>query len=198
MSYEFVIEKDETLKHVGGNIRHGDPATHCPMIWMWMVDRFGVRSMMDLGSGEGHCALFVSRMHNIPVIAVDASPRNVGRAKYPTILIDIEDQPALSRVDLVWCSEFVEHVDEKHINNLMNSFYSAPVIIMSHATKGQDGYNHVNCQPESYWIERFRAMDYYMAEHDTKTLRDKATQDGAHHMARTGKVFIRRSEPGSR
>ena len=42
--------------HLGGNINEGDPYTYCPTVWNYLIDRFCIKSVMDLGSGRGHCA----------------------------------------------------------------------------------------------------------------------------------------------
>jgi hypothetical protein len=54
VSYQGLDEiYDATVPHLGGNVTVGDPHTWCPSVWDYVISRFGVRSMMDLGSGCG-------------------------------------------------------------------------------------------------------------------------------------------------
>lgn len=35
--------------HLGGNIAEGDPFTFAPKVWDYLIKRFAVRSVLDLG-----------------------------------------------------------------------------------------------------------------------------------------------------
>lgn len=176
--------------HVGGNIRHGDPACHAPQTWRWLIDRFAVLSMLDLGSGEGHAARFFWK-HGVQAIAVDGSMSNICNAVYPTFYCDLTETALQTNVDLVWCQEVVEHVQETHIQNLMHALTSGPIVVMTHAEPGQKGYHHVNCQPSTYWIAKMAECGYAHLELDTERVRMLGSADSAHHLARSGLVFGR-------
>lgn len=172
---------------LGGNIKGGDPATHCPRVWEWMVGRFGVRHAIDVGCGEGHAALAISRL-GVYVVAMDGMRHH--DAVFPIVCHDMRDGPfVIDNIDLVWSSEFVEHVGAHYVGNIIETFREARVVIMSHALPGQAGHHHVNCQPPEYWIERMETVGMRMLGQDTAKLRELAAMDGAYHMARTGMVF---------
>ena len=44
--------------HLGGNIYYGDPSTFCPQVWDYVIQRFAIKSVLDLGSGEGYSAAY--------------------------------------------------------------------------------------------------------------------------------------------
>lgn len=48
--YEDSGEEDD--RHLGGNVHGGDAMTFYPDLWQWMVERFAVRSVMDIGCGK--------------------------------------------------------------------------------------------------------------------------------------------------
>src|SRR5688572_33082149 len=54
------MAKLEMIKdgHLGGYIRGGDPGTWCPHLWSWVVEQFGIKSVLDVGCGEGHSTRF--------------------------------------------------------------------------------------------------------------------------------------------
>ena len=63
--YDFVAEAN--APHVGGNIWQGDPWTFAPTVWRYLIDRFCVRSVLDVGSGRGHAAHWFAK-HGCQVV----------------------------------------------------------------------------------------------------------------------------------
>jgi hypothetical protein len=43
--------RDTGRPDLGGNIRNGDNATFSPGLWHYFVERFAIRSMLDVASG---------------------------------------------------------------------------------------------------------------------------------------------------
>jgi hypothetical protein len=53
MSYEGlkgVVGADPAL---GGNVHNGDPFSYAPSVWTYVVQRFSLRSVLDVGCGQG-------------------------------------------------------------------------------------------------------------------------------------------------
>jgi SAM-dependent methyltransferase len=184
--YDFV--KSEEEPHLGGNIWQGDPWTFSPGVWRYMIDRFAVRSILDVGSGRGHAANWFHKA-GCQVIAIDGEQENVDNAFYPTIRHDLTERNFLTKVDMVHCVEVVEHIKEEHMQKLMWTLTNGDVVIITHAEPGQPGHHHVNCQPASYWIGAFDKYAYNLLDDDTKRVRNIASHEGAYHMARYGLVF---------
>lgn len=186
--YDFVT--DPVLPHVGGNIYQGDPCTFAPSVWRYMVERFAVRTVLDVGSGRGHAADWFHRA-GCRVVAIDASEANVRSALFPTVLHDLTHGAMSCPADLVHCQEVAEHIPEAHVGNFLDTLANGAVIVMSHAEPGQPGYHHVNCQPAAYWVERMAARGYRHLTLDSDRVRAMAAADGAAHLARSGLVFAR-------
>lgn len=53
---DFVTDKNHA--HVGGNIRYRYHNAFTPILWTQLVDRFGVRSILDVGCGKRHAVRF--------------------------------------------------------------------------------------------------------------------------------------------
>jgi SAM-dependent methyltransferase len=179
---------DHGKPHLGGNVKAGDPYTYCPSVWTYVIDRFCVRSVLDLGSGCGNAAYF---FHNagLQVVAVDGLPDNVATSLYPAVLHDLTAGPVQTVVDLVHCQEVVEHVDEQFVDYVLASLLCGKIILMTHALPEQGGYHHVNLQPSSYWIKHLEQRGCSLLDADTARVRALANKDGATHMARSGLVF---------
>ena len=65
------------------------------------------------------------------------------------------------KFDLTICLEVAEHLEEQYADTLVDSAVSTSnTIFWSAASPGQGGYNHVNEQPNEYWIEKFKQRGY--------------------------------------
>ena len=121
-------------RHLGGYIRsrkrkrsasgwreHGDPATWTPQLWLWAYERLGVRSLLDIGCGEGHSTKFFKDL-GCDVLGIDGSLQAKRDSVIPDfhVIHDFANGPFLVHkpFDLVWCCEFVEHVEERFSNEL--------------------------------------------------------------------------------
>lgn len=179
------VVASEDAPHLGGNIRFGDPETYAPGVWDFIVDRFGVRSVMDLGSGAGNAAAYFSRK-GLAVVAIDGLRENVEKAIYPTLLWDLTKGPVTTQVDLVHCQEVVEHIEEAYLDNLLASLMCGKYILMTNALPGQGGHHHVNLQPTEYWIDHLCRRGCQLLAMDSNRIRALAQQDGAPYLAATG------------
>jgi hypothetical protein len=181
-----VVSEEEP--HLGGNIRFGDPDTYCPTVWNYVIDRLGLDSVMDLGSGLGNAAQYFFRK-GLRVVAVDGLRHNIAGALYPTVLHDLTKGPVETRVDLVHCQELVEHIEETFLDNILSSLMCGKYILMTNALPGQGGHHHVNCQPTEYWIEHLGRRGCEPMYVDSNRIRHYAGADGACYMATTGMLF---------
>ena len=86
--------------------------------------------------------------------------------------------------DLIWSVEFLEHVEEKYIDNYIDAFKSGKYVICTHAQPGQAGHHHVNCKPKSYWIDLFAKHGLFYSEEFTNQMKESSTM---------GKPFIKRN-----
>ena len=181
----------------GLNIIHGDPETWSPDLWLWAMSALNVRSVLDIGCAEGHCIEFFSR-YGCRVRGVDGSKF----AKEHSLLTDCHDvhdfaegsYTTTDTYDLVWCCEFVEHVEERYVDNFLQTFKAArSYILLTHARPGEKGWHHVNCQFAEYWEEKLDqigfAVDYLLTKYARRVAR------GAHFKAK-GLVFVRRQQRG--
>jgi SAM-dependent methyltransferase len=186
IKYEYVVNSDNP--HLGGNFSEGDPATFCPAAWQYIIQKFNIKSALDVGSGRGYAAKFINEL-GVETIAIEGLIENVNNAIYPTIKHDLTFKPYLHKVDFVNCIEVVEHIEEKFINNLMDTLCNGSYVLMTHAVPGQKGWHHVNCQESSYWINLFKKRNFILLEEDSSTIRKLAMKDGGLHIARNGMFF---------
>lgn len=182
---------DEANPHLGGNLSGGDPLSYCPSGWRYVIERFAISSVLDLGSGSGHAADWFHRQ-GLKTIAVDGLAANVRNSLYPSVMVDLTKDRVTTAVDLVHCQEVVEHIEEKYIDNLMASLTCGRVVMMTYAVPGQAGHHHVNCQPAEYWTAQMERYGFKLSIIDSNRVREAANKDGAEYYMQTGLVFIRR------
>jgi SAM-dependent methyltransferase len=179
---------DAGLPHLGGNIHEGDAYTFAPSVWDYLIDRFAVRSVLDLGAGLGYSSRYFHRA-GVEVVAVDGLEYNVKHSVFPSMRVDLTLSRVVCRVDLVHCQEVVEHIEEKYLENLLLSLTCGRFIVMTNALPGQGGYHHVNEQPTDYWIGHLKRHGCEVMAEDTKRVRALAAKDGARYLADTGLVL---------
>lgn len=177
----------------GLNVEHGDPATWTPTVWQWAYGMLGVRSVLDVGCGEGHAANFFREL-GCRVCGIDGSVQ----AKRDSVIADchvVHDfitGPYLAEgeFDLVWSCEFVEHVDARYSPNFLATFgCSRKFIMMTYAIPGQGGWHHVNEQPALYWIEKIEEIGFRLDQTLTEESR-RVAEPG--YYRDTGLLFRRK------
>ncbi|MCG8467731.1 MAG: class I SAM-dependent methyltransferase [Gemmatimonadetes bacterium] len=183
----------------GLDVRNGDPATWSPDLWRWTVETLRVRSVLDIGCGEGHSTRFY-RSLGCDALGVDGSLGAHARSVVPDAHV-VHDFTVGSFVptrayDLVWSCEFVEHVEARYEENFLETFRGARrFLMMTHALPGQPGWHHVNCQPAEYWIERVSEIGFAFSE--TRTEQSRRIAEAGHYK-RTGLFFERVRAPRAR
>jgi SAM-dependent methyltransferase len=191
MNYQGLrFNTDANAVHLGGNVLEGDPFSYAPAVWNYVIGRFAIGSVLDLGCGLGHAAEYFFRK-GLKVVAVDGLSDNVRNRLYPTVMLDITRGPVCCRVDLVHCQEVVEHIEELYLENLLVSLSAGQFILMTHAPPGQGGHHHVNLQPSEYWIAHLKRHGFSLLVEDTQRIRRLAAAEGAAYFSQAGLLFAR-------
>lgn len=176
--------------HLGGYVAGGDPATFYPELWTWLVQGYGVKTVLDVGCGDGQAVSFFESL-GAHAIGVDGVQTHDWVWQHDFTTGPIVTQP----FDLVWCCEFVEHVEEQYVPNFLATFKVAPLVLMTHAEPGQGGYHHVNCQMPSYWIGAMAAIGFKLDGELTHHTRQLAAwnENPWNHYRRSGLAFRKTS-----
>ena len=174
----------EVPPHLGGHagITHLDPGA------LRFATDIGCTSMIDIGCGPG----------GMVDLALDLGFRTLGIDGDPTFLdhpliqnIDYTKRPYLPehRSDLGWTCEFLEHVEERFLDNVFTTFSKCRYIFATAAPPGAGGHHHVNCKDTDYWIQQFESRGFAFEKELTDKLRAKSTMQRA-FVRDTGMVFL--------
>lgn len=173
----------ETPAHLGG---------HQGMTWIdepvldYLIARYNVKSMLDVGCGPGGMVRLAERK-GIETWGIDGDP---GVRQPGVITHDYTTGPVFipRGYDLIWCMEFVEHVEAQYQDNYLATFDAGRVLFLTAAYPGQGGHHHVTERPVSYWIELLAMRGWILDQEATDWIR----RNGATPFAKmTGMVFTR-------
>tara|TARA_Y100000356_G_C11162278_1_gene236673 strand:- start:45 stop:692 length:648 start_codon:yes stop_codon:yes gene_type:complete len=184
---------------LGGCALGGDGATYYPEMWNYMLEKYGIESVIDVGCGGG---MSTDYFHGLGLdtkgvegssVACESANKMIG-----TSIVDQHDYevdgPYIPKqeYDLCWSCEFVEHVNEEHANNFLETFKSCRFVAMTFAGKGQGGHHHVNEQPAEYWIAKLDEIGFDFLAQDTLELKEVAKADYAKYSPLYQSHFISR------
>lgn len=167
--------------HLGGCNVDGDPATHYPIMWKFLVDNLGISSIVDVGCGFGYSLDYFKTHMKLEAIGVEGSAKvaELSLHPYSITIHDYSNGPLFltKDYDLGWSSEFLEHVPSQFVSNYMETFKSCKYVAVTYASIGQTGHNHVNENTEKYWIDIFKDNGFEYDYEFTKLLRQKCQED---------------------
>lgn len=183
---KLTVVLDEDKPHLGGNSVECNPNTFSPDSWQYVIEKYNVKSVLDVGSGYGHAAKWFADQ-GLTVEAIEGLQINVDNALVPTKRVDLTEQAYHTKVDMVHCVEVVEHVEEKYVENVLDTLCNGKLIFMTHGQPGQRGHHHVNNQPTSYWIDHLKSRGYTHLEDDS--IQIKKLAGTGKHIRETGMLF---------
>jgi 2-polyprenyl-3-methyl-5-hydroxy-6-metoxy-1,4-benzoquinol methylase len=126
-----------------------------------LIDWYGPKSVLDLGCNVGWWLHWFWMNGIQDFIGIDGdnffsvtAPKSIVMAYDLTKSLDL-----IRKFDLVLCLEVAEHLSEPDVI-VETCIRHSDLIFWSAATPGQGGFNHVNEQPNEYWIEKFAKHGY--------------------------------------
>jgi SAM-dependent methyltransferase len=168
-----IIEGPKVPDHLGGHMNktHVDEGA-----LQFMYDFYDCRSLIDVGCGPGRQIEAAKYIGYTDVRGVDGDWSVLPKTT-EYILHDFTEsayRPFVTR-DLAWCVEFLEHVEEKYMENYMPIFSAARYALITFAPPGHGGHHHVNEQNLDYWVDKFSKYDMIYNQSLTERVRAAST-----------------------
>jgi cyclopropane fatty-acyl-phospholipid synthase-like methyltransferase len=131
---------------------------------------FKPNSVTDVGCGAG-ALLAQLKQDGLDVKGLEYSDAGIARCRERKVQVekfDLEAEDGIQgRSDATVSFEVAEHLPESLADSYIRVISQfSPVVIMSAATVGQGGLDHVNEQPHEYWIAKMREQGF---EYDVQT-----------------------------
>lgn len=153
--------------HLGGSYPQGDGNTIMPDVWGYLLVKYEVKSLLDVGCAYGHALQWFSSNGLCAIKGIEGDPECIKGSLVPGHVIQHDfttgPAPLAQPFDLCWCAEFVEHVEEQFIPNYMKAFQLCRHVVMTHGEPGQAGHHHVCLHTTGWWVRKFSEYGF---EHD--------------------------------
>lgn len=162
-------------KHLGGH----EMKTHIDRgVLVFIINTLGIKTMLDIGCGPGGM-VELARELGIDSYGIDGDFRLERTHPEKYYVQDFTKGKAVidKTFDLAYSCEFVEHVEEKYLDNFMDAFIKANTVIMTYAPEGTPGHHHVNCRTKGYWIEVFKNYGFMFDQNLTNNIRFHSTME---------------------
>lgn len=168
----------EKEKHLGGwwsaKVPWGDPGTWGPEIWNKIIREYNIESVADIGCGLAASTSYFAKK-NLYAVGVEGGRNAINNSLFEghIILNDYTISSAFQddeEFDLIWCCEFVQHVEEKFVDNFLKDFKHAKYIAMTY--EGTESQHHrVNVKTDQYWIDKLNIIGFKYNKEFTEVLR---------------------------
>jgi cyclopropane fatty-acyl-phospholipid synthase-like methyltransferase len=160
-----------------------------------LIDKFGVQSYLDVGCGPGGM-VDLAESKGLTVLGVDgdytlerAKPENFVLHDYTKGPAPVGKPIGYDNWDLGWSCEFLEHVEERYMDNYMDTFLKCKRIVVTHAFPGQGGHHHVNEKDPNYWFQQFGQRGFLLDMKTTDEVRRASTMT-QRYIRVSGMVFF--------
>ena len=152
----------------------------------YIREKYNIQSVLDIGCGPAGMVEYAN-YKGVYAIGVDGDP-DLGEKPYTIIHDFTTGELELDETfELVYSTEFVEHVEEQYVDNFMKLFQKGYYVFMSAAPPGQAGHHHVNCKDKKYWIEKFEQYGFEYLPDESEEISKTSTD----MLVRNNSMFFR-------
>lgn len=142
----------------------GPAAESCRIMASTLCAAFSPRTAIDVGCGTG-ALLEAFQDNGAQARGFEYSDAAIARAVGRGLQVEKLDLEAVDRIpaeaDLVVSMEVAEHLPESCSDRYVRLLTEAGNrVVITAATPGQGGTDHVNEQPNEYWIAKFAALGF--------------------------------------
>ena len=150
-----------------------------------IVEAFKPRTVVDVGCGGGHLlSALRDRGVSVKGFEYSAAALEICRSKGLDVQqLDLErDTPPDIHVDVVISTEVAEHLPASCADRFVDVLCRlSNTVVLTAAEPSGGGTDHVNEQPNAYWIEKFRQRGFRFEEELSRRWRQSWREVGVAH-----------------
>ncbi len=144
--------------------------------------RFRPVKVLDVGCGTG-AIMSAMRDLGIDVLGLELSSAAIkicARKGLSVRRFDLETETDFDeKANIALSTEVAEHLHESSADRYVDLLCGiAHTVVLTAATPGQGGTDHVNEQPNEYWIEKFKRQGYIYLQDITVDMREDWARSG--------------------
>jgi SAM-dependent methyltransferase len=179
--------------------KHIEPAMACSAEAMAdaIIAAFSPSTVIDVGCGSGNLLLAL-KIRGVRGVGYEYSAAALALCRQRALdvrRLDIERDPMPSgRADVVISTEVAEHLPESCADRFVDLLTGlADNVVLTAALPGQGGTDHVNEQPNEYWIAKFAGRGLFLDEMITSLWRRTWPERGVIANLSTNVLVFRRT-----
>jgi len=161
------LEKTYTESFFGWDDNAGEQKILAQYFVPKIVKLFNPKYILDVGCGSGQW-LDEYRKHNIKIKGIEGSSNAwvtmSDETKEVVTQWDLRDtiQEEDYNIDYAQSFEVAEHLEEEYADIFLHNLIKddPDTVLLTAASVGQHGIQHVNCQEREYWMTKMKNMGY--------------------------------------
>ena len=141
-----------------------------------IVSKYEIKSVLDVGCGPAGMVEYAN-YNGIYSIGIDG---DFGLPKKDYVLVHDFTEGKIEfdkKFDLIYSTEFFEHVDKIYMDNFLCLFKNAKYAFVSAAPPGQGGHHHVNEQTKEFWIDTLKEYGLKYLPEDSEEISNTNESD---------------------
>ena len=160
------------MSHLGGHINKNNLEYDSIE---YLKNKFNIKSMLDIGCGPGNMKMSCDNL-NIEYEGLEGD-ENCKKDYIKIIDFSKEKYNEKKIYDLGYSTEFLEHVEEKYIENYINAFINCKYLLITAAPPNWPGHHHVNCKNHEYWLKVFNKYGFILDPFNTLQVRELSSMN---------------------
>lgn len=144
-----------------------------PIMAKAIIGVFNPSSVIDVGCATGDIIAEIGNIDNDMVLRAVEGSDQVAEfiepgAKYFFYMLDVRMPISLGALDLIvktdlcMSLEVAEHIEPEYADQYIDNLCTlSDRILLTAAPPDQGGHHHVNCQPKTYWIDKFHKRGFF-------------------------------------
>lgn len=167
------------MSHLGGHVNQTNLEVGT---LQFLVKTFDIKTLIDVGCSNGGM-IKIGKSFKLDAYGIEGDKKIVEKSenKDKIIIHDFISNTVpklpMETFDLGYSTEVLEHIDEEHVDKVLNILSKCRYVLYTAAPPKWPGFHHVNCQEHEYWLKKFNQIGFILDPKITKMCRDLSSMN---------------------